>query len=181
MLKKVLSWIISFEIAIIVIITGVIFIPDMIGYHSYVVETNNLSPEITKGSLAIAKKDVSLQDLATGDIIAFQDRDTKVQTYVVADIDVDTDKFYIIEDAKNYTDSDTKEIPTDKIVGMVVYHIPLIGILIQNIFNPYILMAIILMLSIEVIAVAVIHRRDKIATTSTIHALEGTGFERTHG
>ena len=49
MLKKVLSWIISFEIAIIVIITGVIFIPDMIGYHSYVVETNNLSPEITKG------------------------------------------------------------------------------------------------------------------------------------
>ncbi len=105
------------------------------GYTIFEVQTGSMEPEISAGDWIIVKEKKSF---ALDDVITFQ-QDGNFITHRI--IEKYSDTFITKGDANN---SEDDPINADQIVGEVVSVIPLFGLFRMTLFNPYILIALII-------------------------------------
>ena len=109
------------------------------GYSLFEVTSGSMSPEIEKGDWIIVKyKD----DIEVGDIVTFKDEKNYITHRVVAKYN---EVYTTRGDANNVNDD---SIVKEQIVGVVVKILPCFGIFRATIFNPYVLIALIVTLYI---------------------------------
>ena len=109
------------------------------GYSLFEVTSGSMSPEIEKGDWIIVKyKD----DIEVGDIVTFKDEKKYITHRVVAKYN---EVYTTRGDANNVNDD---SIVKEQIVGVVVKILPCFGIFRATIFNPYVLIALIVTLYI---------------------------------
>ncbi len=67
----VASWLVNILLGISVLMTALIVIPAILGYHRYVIDGESMEPTIPYGSV-VYNKAVPVAELAVGDVITFQ-------------------------------------------------------------------------------------------------------------
>ncbi|MGN1169701.1 MAG: signal peptidase I [Acutalibacteraceae bacterium] len=103
----------------------IVFIPKILGYDTYYIQSESMSPSISKGSLAFAKE-VEFKNISPGDVLTFSDDDgKKFFTHRVVEIDAANQMLTTKGDANDEQDPS----PTSYyfVVGKVDFAIPLIG------------------------------------------------------
>lgn len=82
--KKGFDILLSFELAIALLIAGCLFIPKLMGIEAYIVLSGSMEPELKTGSLAFVDTKVKAEDIRIKDIIAFKtDEKTRITHRVI--------------------------------------------------------------------------------------------------
>ena len=98
-----------------------------LGFRAYNVLSGSMEPELSKGDLVIVKA-VPTEDLQTGDIVTYYPTD-EVGTTVTHRV-VNTlmkDGQVLVETKGDAVDQADPIFPGDAVIGVVVFHIPLLG------------------------------------------------------
>ena len=128
MIKKVGNIIINTIIAIILFVIFGIFILNLTGFRTYIVESGSMEPAIQTGSLCIVNTHADYDDIQTGDIIAFRLATGDMATHRV--IRITPDGLETKGDhAKN---SDGISTTSKNFVGQTICAIPKLGILLRQ-------------------------------------------------
>lgn len=98
-------------------------IPRYLGYEIYHVVSGSMEPEIPVGSILYVER-VRAEEIAEGDVIAFQSRDSVITHRVVKNRQVEGE-FVTKGDANAAEDMNT--VPYGDLIGRVKCHFPLIG------------------------------------------------------
>ncbi len=102
-----------------------IYIPKLMGYQTYYIRTDSMSPTIPKNSLVLSKK-IAFEDIRVNDILTFQnDLGNDYFTHRVVAIDADNQMLTTRGDANQENDP----APTSYyfVVGKVDFPVPYIG------------------------------------------------------
>lgn len=129
--RKIFIGVISF---IAIFIIGI----KIIGIDTYVVASDSMSPAILKNSVVYVKG-VKQEDLREGDIIAFDTGDEKPVMHRIVEIN---DLEIITKGDGN--DANDNPIRYNNVIGKVIFHIPVIGLLFYNIYFWLIILSLIL-------------------------------------
>lgn len=114
--------------AIIIIFGLFILTLNLIGYKTYRVISDSMAPDIRKNDLAIVKKYNKGDELEINDIIAFKKND-KLVLHEIVSIEGNS---ITTKGRNNEYNDDT--ITYNNVIGVYVFHIPLIGILFISIY-----------------------------------------------
>ncbi len=98
-----------------------------LGFRAYNVLSGSMEPELSKGDLVIVKA-VPAEELQTGDIVTYYPTD-EVGTTVTHRV-VNTlmkDGQVLIETKGDAVDQTDPMFPGDAVIGVVVFHVPLLG------------------------------------------------------
>lgn len=110
---------------LLVFLLMIVFIPKIIGYETYYIQTGSMEPVVPKGSLVFVKE-VEFADVKAGDILTFHsDDETEFFTHRVIEIDENNQMFTTKGDANAEEDP----LPTSYYFaqGRVDFSIPLVG------------------------------------------------------
>ncbi|MEG0365259.1 MAG: signal peptidase I [Coprobacillus sp.] len=111
-----------FSIVIIVLALFFVF-PLLLGYTSYAIETNSMSPTISSGSVIYVRK-IDSQELKLNDIITFE-KSNEIVTHRIVGIDHINNQLTTKGDAIKYNDEDKTSLFNVK--GKVEFSIPFVG------------------------------------------------------
>lgn len=100
-----------------------VIVPRFLGYEIYHIVSGSMEPTIPVGS-AVYVKDVEPTEVQSGDIIAFMSEGSIVVHRVVVNYTFEAE-FTTKGDANEI--EDFSEIPYDHLIGVVKYHIPMLG------------------------------------------------------
>lgn len=147
-ITKLFSALLSFLIAIFMIITIFATLStgskSVFGHHLFLVVSGSMTGTIDKGELIITKS-TPRQSLKQGDIITFLSNDWSIygkpNTHRITRIE--NGLFFTKGDA-NPTE-DTNPVSYDAILGKVIFHNKLLGLLIQKLSHPFIMFLFILL------------------------------------
>ena len=137
---------------IIIIFSFSIIILNLVGYKSYRVISDSMSPKIYKNALAFVSTNTN-QKLEAGTIIAYAVDDKLVLHRIFK---IDGDNIITKGDANNVVDS---PIDINSVIGVYKFSIPLIGILFASVY-PWIIIILVWILYL-VIAQMVIEIKKK--------------------
>lgn len=95
--------------------------------HSYVVLSDSMSPEIHAGDVVIVD-DVATDQIEVGDVITYEstDADQRITHRVVSIDDAGGERQFVTKGDAN-EEADQRPVPASAVVGVVQFHIPLIG------------------------------------------------------
>lgn len=147
-MKKILNILMG----IIIIFSFSIIILNLVGYKSYRVISDSMSPKIYKNALAFVSTNTN-QKLEAGTIIAYAVDDKLVLHRIFK---IDGDNIITKGDANNVVDS---PIDINSVIGVYKFSIPLIGILFASVY-PWIIIILVWILYL-VIAQMVIEIKKK--------------------
>ena len=126
---------------LVVILIGIAFLflvsalPVTGNYKIKIVKSGSMEPAISTGSIVVVK---AFSDYQAGDIITFG-KDSKDQvptTHRIVDIRIESgNPIYVTRGDANDTD-DSKEVRKNEIIGRVLFHIPVLGYLIDFARQP---------------------------------------------
>ncbi|MBQ8784213.1 MAG: signal peptidase I [Clostridia bacterium] len=103
----------------------IVYIPKLIGYETYYIQTGSMNPVISKGSLVFVKE-IPFADVKFGDIMTFHnDDETEFFTHRVIEIDQNNQMFTTKGDANREEDPSPTSYYFAK--GRVDFSIPLVG------------------------------------------------------
>lgn len=105
-------------------------VPYLLNMNSYVVLSGSMEPNIHTGSMAYVYKNISIEEIETGDIIAFQ-TDSALVTHRVVGKD-DKNKVFITKGDAN-ENVDFAPVPYDMFLGKTIFSIPYFGYLMSYI------------------------------------------------
>lgn len=137
MVKKILSGLsILFCLFIIITISTVFF-----GYQYYNVISDSMYPTIPKYSLVYVKK-IEVEDVYSleNKIIAFMENEKPTMHRVVG-FEGET----IITRGDRNSESSIERVQKEDVIGVVVFSIPLVGILFDSIYPPLIFLLVLMM------------------------------------
>ncbi|GAB7093603.1 hypothetical protein JCM30237_07550 [Halolamina litorea] len=103
-------------------------VPQAVGAtNSYVVLSDSMSPEIRAGDVVIVD-DVSSDSIGVGDVITYEsaDSDERITHRVVAVDASDGERRFETKGDAN-EEADPRPVPASAVIGVVQFHIPLIG------------------------------------------------------
>lgn len=100
--------------------------PSIFGHKLYVVDSGSMNPTIKVGTLIIVKE-VEPKEVVKGDIITYHGSKTSLVTHRVVKVEDGGNRFITKGDA-NET-ADPMPLEGNKLIGKVVYSIPLIGLI----------------------------------------------------
>lgn len=127
MIKKIKILISSIAICVLAFLLMIIYIPKIMGYKAFYIESGSMSPSIPQGSMVLEKK-VDFEDISEGDVLTFKnDTETEYFTHRVIAIDKANKMFTTKGDAND--EADPKETSNYFVEGRVDFSIPLIGYL----------------------------------------------------
>lgn len=124
-MAKVLNFIGTAIIIIVIVLCLSLIVPKVFGISSYTVLTGSMEPSVPVGSVVYAKA-IEPSLLETGDIVVFYDgrNDIPVTHRVVEN---QTEESQIITKGDANDSSDIAPIPYQNIIGKVVLHLPVLG------------------------------------------------------
>ena len=121
---------------------------ELFGYRAYVITSDSMEPAINNGD-AIVVKNCEEEDLQTGDVITFEQKQ-EVITHRIQKIEEDQttkEKTYITKGDNNNIE-DSEHINFSAIIGKCVLTIPYLGNIISVLENKLIILIIILIILI---------------------------------
>lgn len=133
-LSKAISWVQNVEL----IIAAVLFLLCLAGFpfgiKTFAVLSGSMEPAILTGSLAYVDTGVECNEIAEGDVVAFDIGDNKVVTHRVVENDVDGQIMITKGDAN--VDVDLAPVTYADYIGETVFSIPYLGFLLMA-FKSY--------------------------------------------
>ncbi len=129
-LKKINDIVLSLEIIVLIAIVILNVFLWFINMEHYVVLSGSMEPEIHVGAMVYVDKNISIEEIETGDIIAFQTNSALV-THRVVEKDDKTKTFMTKGDANEV--NDFAPVDYDMYVGKTVFSIPYLGYLMSYI------------------------------------------------
>ena len=114
-------------ILLIVVVTGVLTVPRLLGYDAYTIITGSMSPTIPVGSLVYAQT-TAPATLQGGDVVVFYGglESSTVITHRVMENHTDDQEIITKGDAN--ADNDVSPIPYRNIIGKVAFYAPVLGL-----------------------------------------------------
>lgn len=115
-------------VLVVVVAPFVVFaVPQAVGAsHSYVVLSDSMSPEIRAGDVVIVD-DVQVDSIETGDVITYErPGGSQLVTHRVIEVRDDGALLFRTKGDAN-EDPDPTPVPAGNVVGVVLFHVPLIG------------------------------------------------------
>lgn len=110
-------------------------IPSILGYKPFIVLSGSMETEIYEGDLAIVKN-VDVNKLEKGDIIAFRDENNHVVTHRIVTISKNNGKLEFITKGDNNNSNDDGTVKEDAIEGKYVGKIKGLGNIILILQKP---------------------------------------------
>lgn len=124
-MAKVLNFIGTAIIIILIVLCLSLIVPKVFGISSYTVLTGSMEPAVPVGSAVYAKA-VEPSTLETGDIVVFYDGRSELPvTHRV--VENQTEDAQLITKGDANDSADIAPIPYQNIIGKVVLHIPVLG------------------------------------------------------
>lgn len=139
MVKKICNFLSTIVLVVLLAAAAVILVPMLLGYKEMAVLSGSMEPTIPVGSLVYVKP-VEASMLEAGDVCTYylSDGETFV-THRVMSIDPDAQTLVTQGDANESPDGD---IQFSQVYGRADFHLPYLGIVIQNIRTPVGIMSI---------------------------------------
>ena len=139
MVKKICNILSTVVLVVLLAAAAIIFVPMLLGYKEMAVLSGSMEPAIPVGSL-IYVKPVEATELQVGDVCTYYltDGETFV-THRVISINPDNQTLVTQGDANDVSDGD---IQFSQVYGKADFHLPYLGIAIQNIRTPVGIMTI---------------------------------------
>ena len=139
MVKKICNFLSTIVLIVLLAAAAVILVPMLLGYKEMAVLSGSMEPTIPVGSLVYVKP-VEASELEAGDVCTYylSDGETFV-THRVLSIDADAQTLVTQGDANDTPDGD---IQFSQVYGRADFHLPYLGIVIQNIRTPVGIMTI---------------------------------------
>lgn len=129
MVKTICNILSTIILVVLLALAAVLIVPVILGYTELAVLTGSMQPTIPVGSL-IYVKEVEPSTLQVGDVVTYQlEGDTMVTHRVV---EVNPDEGYLVTQGDANEDPDG-QIPFDRIVGKMDFHLPYLGYISMNI------------------------------------------------
>ena len=124
-MAKVLNFIGTAIIIIVIVLCLSLIIPRVFGISSYTVLTGSMEPSLPVGSVVYAKA-IEPSLIETGDIVVFYDGRSELPvTHRVVDNQTEDSQLITKGDANDA--ADIAPIPYQNIIGKVVLHLPVLG------------------------------------------------------
>ncbi|WP_248299510.1 signal peptidase I [Halorhabdus amylolytica] len=144
-----------------------IAIPGLVGAdESFVVQSSSMSPSIGAGSVVFVS-DQPATDVTEGDVITFEttgEQSSRRVTHRVVDVvEQDGDRAFRTKGDAN-EEPDTELVSPDQILGIVQFHLPLIGYVVAFGGSQY---GVIALIVVPAILLIVTELRDLIRTSRT--------------
>ena len=133
MVKTICNILSTIILVVLLALAAVLIVPVILGYTELAVLTGSMQPTIPVGSLVYVKP-VEASELEVGDVCTYylSDGETFV-THRVISIDSDAQTLVTQGDANEDPDGD---LPFSQVYGRADFHLPYLGIAIQNIRTP---------------------------------------------
>ena len=107
--------------------------PSLLGHRLYIVESGSMLPALKINSMIIAKE-LPASEIEMGDILTFYGKNADVKiTHRVVEIQNNGESFITRGDANNA--NDPNPVTKDRVIGKVVFAIPLIGLIFKALAN----------------------------------------------
>ena len=137
--KKICNILSTLVLLVLLAAAAVLLVPMLLGYKEMAVLSGSMEPTIPVGSLVYVKP-VEATDLAVGDVCTYYltDGETFV-THRVMSIDSENQTLVTQGDANDTADGD---IQFSQVYGKAEFHLPYLGLAIQNIRTPVVIMTI---------------------------------------
>jgi len=139
---KVLEWVGTFMLAIVVLLVGFMFIGPIFGWETHPVLSGSMEPALKVGGVIVTKP-VKLEEVKMGDIITFQTGEQTISHRVVNIVEIDEKPWF-------QTKGDVNEEPDSNLVSSegkemrkVVFHLLYIGFIAQFLKNKWVFSALI--------------------------------------
>lgn len=135
-LKKLGRIISDIVLSILVVIALIIVIPNIFGVRTLAVLSGSMSPSIPTGSMVFVQP-VNTSTISIGDTISYtmNERGTII-THRVYDIPEEGSLRFIVK-GDAVENPDAKPVPADNVVGVVKFHIPVLGFMLGFVINTY--------------------------------------------
>lgn len=139
MVKTICNILSTIILVVLLAAAAVILVPMLLGYKEMAVLSGSMEPTIPVGSLVYVKP-MEASELEVGDVCTYylSDGETFV-THRVISIDPDAQTLVTQGDANEDPDGD---LPFSQVYGRADFHLPYLGIAIQNIRTPVGIMTI---------------------------------------
>ena len=124
MLKKVCNTISTIILIFLVVIGGLLLVPQLVGYKTFVIVSGSMEPNIPVGSLVYAKE-VPFDEIQVDDIVSYQISSSTTVTHRVAEINQDVQEVVTKGDANDVVDANP--VSYSHIIGKVAFSIPILG------------------------------------------------------
>lgn len=126
MLKRICNILNTVIMVILLIIACIFIVPKILGMDTLAVLSGSMEPNIPVGSIIVID-DVRFEDLKVNDVVTYSLSDSTLVTHRVIDIDNDSQLIKTKGDANDVDDGEP--ISFNRIVGKLVFSVPLLGYL----------------------------------------------------
>lgn len=124
MLQKVCNTLLTVIVVVLMIMAGLLLLPSIFGFKSFVVLSGSMTPEIGVGEIVYARE-TDAAELEVGDIITYRLSESTVVTHRIEEIYPEEKNVITKGDANESVDG--TPVAFDQIIGRVGFHVPLLG------------------------------------------------------
>ncbi len=124
--QKISVLLTSLVIFIAFVAVGIVYIPAILGFEAYSIETGSMAPKIPQGSMVYVRRYQNFEDYKVNDIVTFKDNSSgKSFTHRIIDINPVAESFTTKGDANTEPDLS----PTEYVyaIGKVEFSVPYLG------------------------------------------------------
>lgn len=129
----------------------------LFGYSAYIITSDSMAPEISKGDVVITRK-IEEEEIKVNDTITFLEEGQNITHRVIEIKEIDEHKEYITKGDNNEVE-DGKSVIYENIKGKVIFKIPFLGNIIFFMKDQIILLIIVLI--ILLVCLYKIQKNDK--------------------
>lgn len=133
MVKKICGFLSTVLLIIMLLVAGVLVIPPLLGCKNMAVLSGSMEPKIGVGALVVARE-TKPELLEVGDVITYRLSGDTLVTHRIIEIRAAEKNVLTRGDANDIPDG--APVPYDKIVGKVLFSVPLLGYLTMYIKTP---------------------------------------------
>ena len=133
MLKKVCGFLSTVLLIIMLLLAGVLVLPPLLGCKNMAVLSGSMEPKIGVGALVVARE-TEPEHLKAGDVITYHLSGDTLVTHRIIEVNTAEKNVLTQGDANDIPDG--APVPYEKIVGKVLFSVPLLGYLTMYIKTP---------------------------------------------
>ena len=126
MIKKICNVLNTIIILLLIIVAGILIVPQMLGMNTLAVLSGSMQPNIPVGSLIIID-DVKFDDLKVDDVITYKVNSSTLVTHRIVSLDSNKQEMITKGDANEVDDG--SPISYQNVVGKLLFTVPLLGYL----------------------------------------------------
>lgn len=143
--KKILRWVISIILALIILVNFTLIIkselnkdviPNFLGYTPFIIVSGSMEPVIKTNDVIVTHK-INQNDIKVGDIVSYKSsQDDVIVTHRIIEIKEENGQTIYVMKGDSNKSQDSEIVTYSKIQGKYLYSIPLVGNIVTYIKTP---------------------------------------------